>query len=91
MHNVVVVYESRCPSIEAHSSGASAGASASVRASSEKLHVEEDLDINIPGLQLLLPPHKNPFASEKMTFDPNEHPDAQKVTTNEYVYAFRGL
>ena len=35
----------------------------------------------------LIKPCLNPFASFRKTFDINEHPDAQIITTNQYIYS----
>ena len=38
----------------------------------------------------LLEPEQNPFRSFKRTFDEQEDPEAQVVTTNDYLYVIRG-
>jgi hypothetical protein len=54
----------------------------------EVLTNEEDhQDLGEP-LEFTLPPHENPMASTKRTFDSKEELQAQIVTTNQFTYAF---
>jgi len=54
----------------------------------EVLTNEEDhQDLGEP-LEFTLPPHENPMASTKRTFDSKEELQAQIVTTNQFIYAF---
>lgn len=53
------------------------------------ISLEEDYqDLGEP-VEMIFSPHTNPFQSFKRTFDPKEEPNAQVVTTNEFVYAFQ--
>lgn len=54
----------------------------------ERLTAEEDeQDIGEPMVRIFAP-HRNPFASSRRTCDDKEAPEAQVVTTNEFIYAF---
>lgn len=51
-------------------------------------NAEDHQDLGEP-LEFLFNPHPNPAASSKRTFDSKEEPEAQVVTTNQFVYAFQ--
>lgn len=49
----------------------------------------DEQDLGEP-LEFLLEAHENPFASSRRTVDEKEEEEAQIVTTNQYIHAFRG-
>jgi len=41
------------------------------------------------SIEMIIPPHRNPFATQKLTIDDNEEVEEAKiVTTNHSIYAF---
>jgi hypothetical protein len=55
----------------------------------DRLSTEEDLqDLGEP-LEFLIPPHENPFASTRRTYDACEEEGAQVVQANRFLYAFQ--
>lgn len=53
----------------------------------ERIALSEDWqDLGDP-IDIIIPPHINPYASHKRTFDRLEEPAARIVTTNQYLFA----
>ena len=43
------------------------------------------------AVHMLMHPHENPFRSHRPTFDDQELDQDGLVTTNHFIYAFRGV